>query len=311
MLNHQFRAQPIVCAACGRATSDRYVTALDRYWHPEHFVCSRCSKPIREESFQSRDGLPYHLPCFAEAFSLLCIACGRACPESYFQDSFGSVFCPECYKVSSSCSFCGRSSPSGKPCAVCVPVVDGSAMATREFETALSWIKGTGVAFPWTLRDIRLSLAADVPATGHTHDAGQRRLGLTEVRWVDNGSGRRYTISVAMRLSLPSLVYRGVAAHELGHVWLLTSGLSHLPNEQAEGFCELLSYLYYRSLKSSEAAFQAKRIRDNPDPIYGGGFRNLVEAHKGLDLPQLTQLLIRSAPSTARSRPDPKWKWNL
>ena len=301
----------MLCAACGRPVLDRYVTALDRIWHPEHFVCSRCAKPIHEQSFQSRDRRPYHNACFVEAFSLRCSACGRACPESYLEDAHGSIFCPECHSLSTGCPFCGRTLPSGTSCFICVPLVSNFAAAAREFDEAISWFKGTGVPFHWTLRDIQLSLTANVPTNRHTISAGQRRLGLTEVRWIENGLGRRYTISVTMQLSLPSLLYRGVAAHELGHVWLLTSGLSHLRDEDAEGFCELISYLYYRSLITPEAAQNARRIRDNPDPIYGGGFRNIVETHKGMQLPQLAAMLERSASASQKSPLFSKRKWTI
>ncbi|MES1921668.1 Transforming growth factor beta-1-induced transcript 1 protein, partial [Bonamia ostreae] len=37
-----------ICADCNEKISGTYVTALDKYFHPEHFVCSHCKKQFTE-----------------------------------------------------------------------------------------------------------------------------------------------------------------------------------------------------------------------------------------------------------------------
>ena len=34
------------CAQCDGAILDQCVSALDKTWHPEHFVCASCSNPF-------------------------------------------------------------------------------------------------------------------------------------------------------------------------------------------------------------------------------------------------------------------------
>jgi hypothetical protein len=301
--------ESLFCASCGKTISGAWITAMGKLWHPEHFVCAFCSQSIREGSFHENEGQPYHRKCFVDALALHCVACGRDCPESYIQDSHRGIFCPQCFAVAASCFYCGRTLPRGKSCPICVPIVNDLRVAAQELSHAISWFKSTGILFQWTARDIQLSLTNTVPSRRLIQHTGARSMGWTEVRWTDNGSGRRYDILVAMKLSLPSLVFRGVAAHELGHVWLLTNGITQLREDETEGFCELLSHEFYKSMKTPEANHQAKRIRENPDAIYGDGFRNLVEAHQGMDLPRLAAKLKHRAGGKPQSDQSSKWKW--
>lgn len=53
------------------------LTALGKSWHPEHFVCSVCSQPITEGSFNQRDGMPVCSPCYVAKFTDICQACNQ------------------------------------------------------------------------------------------------------------------------------------------------------------------------------------------------------------------------------------------
>lgn len=75
---------------------------------------------------------------------------------------------------------------------------------------------------------------------------------------------------------LEPLLFQGVAAHELGHVWLAVHRIS-LPADLEEGFCELLAHRFYSDLGTEEGLRYAREIESNPDPLYGGGFRYLRE----------------------------------
>lgn len=53
------------------------LTALGKSWHPEHFVCGVCSKPITEGSFNQRDGLPVCSPCYVSKYTDICHGCNQ------------------------------------------------------------------------------------------------------------------------------------------------------------------------------------------------------------------------------------------
>lgn len=61
------RAEPI-CAACIKPISGRCVTAMMRKFHPEHFVCSYCLKPLNKGTFKESQDKPYCQECFYRLF---------------------------------------------------------------------------------------------------------------------------------------------------------------------------------------------------------------------------------------------------
>uniref|UniRef100_A0A8B9BV11 LIM zinc-binding domain-containing protein n=1 Tax=Anser brachyrhynchus TaxID=132585 RepID=A0A8B9BV11_9AVES len=41
----------------------RCVTAMAQRFHPEHFVCAFCLRPLAKGTFQEQEGKPYCQPC--------------------------------------------------------------------------------------------------------------------------------------------------------------------------------------------------------------------------------------------------------
>jgi Protein DA1 len=74
---------------------------------------------------------------------------------------------------------------------------------------------------------------------------------------------------------MPSTLFQGVTIHELGHAWLVVHNIRSLPLWAEEGFCEILSYRYYSELATDESRYHAKNIEQNPNPVYGNGFRRI------------------------------------
>jgi len=103
---------------------------------------------------------------------------------------------------------------------------------------------------------------------------------------------------------LPREHFAATAAHELGHVWLLTNRVLGLPSIDEEGLCELCQYLWLKQRKGPRAEYRIRSMEQNDDPVYGDGFRlarNAVEhisvvtllayvrAHKRLPRPHAQQ----------------------
>lgn len=53
------------------------ITALNKSWHPDHFVCLKCDKPISGSTFNERDGSPICSDCFLQYFSEICASCKK------------------------------------------------------------------------------------------------------------------------------------------------------------------------------------------------------------------------------------------
>ncbi|XP_029650842.1 paxillin isoform X7 [Octopus sinensis] len=47
------------CGGCAQPIKDSYISALNRHWHPDCFVCWQCQVPFGNTSFFDHDGLPY------------------------------------------------------------------------------------------------------------------------------------------------------------------------------------------------------------------------------------------------------------
>jgi len=86
---------------------------------------------------------------------------------------------------------------------------------------------------------------------------------------------RRIVNGVTVLSGLPRELFEGTVIHELGHAWLYLAKVDHLPSWQEEGFCNLLAYIYHKERPTPEARWEVKRLEDDPDPIYGEGFRRV------------------------------------
>ena len=64
--NEMFARPP--CAGCGRAIYGRCITAMFRKFHPEHFVCSFCLKPLTKGIFKENGDKPYCHGCYYRLF---------------------------------------------------------------------------------------------------------------------------------------------------------------------------------------------------------------------------------------------------
>jgi len=53
-----------ICAGCGQPAVGKRVSAMDKKWHPECFVCQHCKEPFNaEEGFVEENEMPYHEKC--------------------------------------------------------------------------------------------------------------------------------------------------------------------------------------------------------------------------------------------------------
>jgi hypothetical protein len=90
---------------------------------------------------------------------------------------------------------------------------------------------------------------------------------------------------------MPPALFQGVVAHELGHAWLHINTLTRLSQKDEEGFCELMSFAYYSGLGTDDSRYRMKCIEENPDPIYGEGFREVRAIQRRYGFVEFIRLL--------------------
>ena len=98
--------------------------------------------------------------------------------------------------------------------------------------------------------------------------------GLAKTEY-QNLSGRRKVISdeILLQSGLSVPVFQRHLVHELCHIWVRRQGNFELDRIFEEGSCEALSFIAVYEIGSHDAARIMSSIENNPDVIYGNGFR--------------------------------------
>ncbi|XP_061594137.1 leupaxin [Cololabis saira] len=65
---HFHSRQGTLCGGCGEPITGRCISALDRKFHPEHFVCAFCLRQLSQGIFKEQKGKPYCSACFDKLF---------------------------------------------------------------------------------------------------------------------------------------------------------------------------------------------------------------------------------------------------
>jgi LIM domain/Protein DA1 len=296
-------AQP-VCNYCGKPVGGRYVTALNAVWHPEHFLCAACHLPIDTPSFTIYEGKPYHSTCYIERVLPRCVYCNAPLTEAYLVDHWGNKFCKKHQQEYPTCEFCGRLIPpaqqehsAGKPNSVRCPICRARAIETSEqarslFAAVKRWVGSQGLTYNNLPLSLRLCDRNFLAQFAHTRSQ-PHMLGVTmSTTHTLNGRETRTDIDgVAVLQGLPTPLFEGIVIHELGHVWLIAHTIYELPQWAEEGFCELLTYRYYTQLNTPESLYHAGSIENNPDPVYGEGFRRVRAIADRVGFPRLVETL--------------------
>jgi LIM domain/Protein DA1 len=351
-----------LCKYCGQTVWGNSVNALGASWHPEHFLCAGCGRPLLESEFQIVEGKPYHAACYLtyqaprcaychlpiagpyqeyEALSYhsecyrehvgprcaychlpiagpyqkydehsyhsacyrdhvapRCVYCHKPLLNEYMIDAWGDKYCMEHQEQYPHCTFCSRLVPPEQQkqgwnaygitrCAIChassIEVVE---QAQLPFQECKQWI-GRQVPLRLELHD-RPTLMDMLQGRSINHP-----LGVTlSSRQMRNGSlYSSHVEGVAVLQGMPPTLFAGVVLHELGHVWLTVHQIEQLPPWAEEGFCQLLSYRYYKSLNTPEARFHAEQLETASDPIYGQGFRTIRALSDKLGFQRLVETL--------------------
>lgn len=296
-------AQP-TCKQCGQPVWGNYLSALGATWHPEHFVCAACGRPIAEASFQVNEGRPYHVACYSERIAPRCAFCGDPLTGEYLIDHWGTQYCKRHQGEYPHCSFCGRLVPprDQEPgaervrCAICrSTAIETSEAARPIFRSLIQWVGSQGLRYNNLHLSLELcgsaKLARYLQQRGQTHSLGAT---MSETYTQDGRFLRSEVTGVAVLLGLPSTLFQGVTVHELGHVWLVVQGVEQLPSWAEEGFCELLAYRYYMQMNTPESRYHATSIERNSDPIYGEGFRRVRALSDQLGFSRLIEIIQTS-----------------
>ncbi|GMS83420.1 hypothetical protein PENTCL1PPCAC_5595, partial [Pristionchus entomophagus] len=97
-----------LCALCNSSVGDEAVVAINRLWHPDHFCCNGCKRPIKQ-TYQTADNFAYCVVCFAAKFNPKCAGCNDTLVDTCLL-ALDRHWHPRCF----TCSTCARPLPNGE-----------------------------------------------------------------------------------------------------------------------------------------------------------------------------------------------------
>lgn len=218
------------------------------------------------------------------ASHLFCPICRTSLSGFLEEDAWGNRYCQRHAKEFPRCTCCQRLicdqltnggvayKDKRLVCNLCRrTAIDTKLQAKPYIDAVAAWLFQQGFTFQNLALKIELVYTYEMPPTAYG--------GIGEPQGVilkSTQHGRSYVRKVngvAILKGLSRQVMQGVAAHELGHAWLFLHGIDGLSLQMEEGFCNLLSHLYHGKFDTDEARFCKRVIEENPDTIYGDGFR--------------------------------------
>lgn len=97
----------IRCHQCDKIINGQYIIAEGYYFHPEHFTCAICNKPIEHVSYYYEHDTFYHVDCYNNERKLFCDYCGGELWGTYTVYE-GKNYHTVCYKqhIAMRCDLC-------------------------------------------------------------------------------------------------------------------------------------------------------------------------------------------------------------
>jgi hypothetical protein len=286
-----------VCAGCGEKISGDFIEVDGKYYHSRCFTCDYCQKPI-PDSFIRYQGKNYHPACFEDHVALRCDVCGGVIKGGYISSYWGNAYHPEHVGKEIQCSFCRRFIV-GKLMEGAIVFQDGRHLcgecaSTAVFESAEAASLLAGVAkqladfgLKVDPRSIDINLvnkdALRRLASGTSKDT--RGFVDYEIARSMSGGVEHRTIRMYLLYGMPRTAIIGTIAHELTHVWLFQQGEEERDRALVEGSCNFAAYLILQKMGTDQAGFIIDNMENDPDAVYGEGFRRIkryAEAN-GLD----------------------------
>jgi len=304
----------VLCHACKNLILSRYLLIAKKAYHTQCVVCVQCQKQL-EGHYQTEAGLLYHPLCFQKKKGLVCGSCQELLGQKWLVHDKKNYH-PDCLEkiIPDKCDYCGKGlvgryyiDPWGqkvhashrlKTCDCCHKVLtskfksytlgDGRYQCGFCHQTSLKSVSDIKNILAYVLKELESIHIKDLPASvpvcmmnrpdlkrlSRKHNDNPKGLTKTQIR---RGLGRKVlSHEIFILYGLPRIEFMGVLAHELMHVWLHENGIK-LSAAQTEGLCNMATFMIYSKDKSELAGYLLKAMMKNPDPVYGQGYRNILQ----------------------------------
>lgn len=288
--------QARVCAHCQQPLAERWTSFENQLYHESCYrsqvqpQCAICGLMIENAYHQDEAGY-YHVGCYEQHKMEPCANCGQPLKGQYLEDIWGNRThtehggqrtqqCHVCARLIGSKTSNGglRYADGRNVCGICrVTEVTEEAQIHHAKDEILAQL--TAVGFDYIPRYISVNFADKRRLNqrlGKSQRANSHGLTRTLERRI-NDDNVLLEHSVYILFGLPRVLFYGVLAHEMIHVWLNEKRLHDWSEAEVEGFCNLGTALIYQNEGSPLAQVLLKRLHEDPNPIYGDGFRHMYQ----------------------------------
>ncbi|MBF0491700.1 MAG: protein DA1 [Deltaproteobacteria bacterium] len=203
------------------------------------------------------------------------------------------VFCYSCHRIISRHTSAGsyQYSDGRAICGLCKKVaITDSIAVNRSKRKVLALLEAVG--FQDIPKNIEIVLSGLHDLSSHSRKRNTAGLTLSHVHF-SNNKRVGLTHQIGVLYGLPQIEFEAVLAHELLHVWQNEKEFKFSPLYN-EGLCELGSFLIYSNDPSDLAKFLIKRMSESKDPVYGNGFRLMLNKLQALGWKRLMADLLKN-----------------
>ncbi|MCF6268769.1 MAG: protein DA1 [Melioribacteraceae bacterium] len=287
-------AQTVKCNFCKKNIDAEYLVVDGNPYHNDHFKCANCNKPIGG-NYYSKDGRYFDNKCYEKLFLPKCAVCSTPINGKYLVDSYGVKvhkyhenklnYCDNCNRIISEKTTRGgvKYSDGRNICKLCYnKKLNSYEEYTRSLDVVINRLNNYGLRFNKSkikLKIVDLNKLQQISKNRYSKSI--RGFTFTSIEVVGSKKIFQHTVYILSRI--PSKYAESTIAHELMHIWI-SENLEHkLSSQLEEGSCNYISYTYLKSDYSSDAKDIIKQLYNNPDKIYGGGYRKVYEKFRGRD----------------------------
>jgi hypothetical protein len=283
----------LICSHCKNFLNDTWINHQGNKYHQHCYLknyapeCNICGLAI-DGQYTSDDDGTYHYNCFKNTKLPCCSVCTLPLEGKYIRDNWGNMshlnhnnyktnICHSCSRIISQKTSNGgiQYGDSRYVCGICrITEIISDEQINQSKQRVIIQLNEAGFDYIPNYISVCLSDKKTL----------NQRLG---VNLKENSHGYTKTIvkkennkivsiehSIFILYGLPRLKFEGVLAHELIHVWLNERDIK-MPSKDIEGFCNLGTALIYQKDGTANGNSYLKNMSENPDPIYGDGYRKM------------------------------------
>lgn len=289
------RDQNLVCAHCNKVLATTWVESDGEKYHRACFEnhvqlrCGICGKPIHGEYVDHEDGA-FHERCYKLTKLPRCAVCSQPVEGPHLMDAWGNKahtehggrevdLCDSCGRIISQQTSKGSSTYSDGRiiCGLCRKTAVMHLRSPGKMQRSLTTLLGS-VGIGGIPDNIPLKLVNLDSLKQHSGDMfSDSARGFTmTTRYARKNTATRVDHTIFILSGLPLEEFKAVLAHELLHVWLIEHKVD-LSHTNTEGFCNLGAMLVNQTENSPFSLNLLRQLENNPDPVYGDGYRTMKE----------------------------------